>query len=136
MKPNVCKHCGAIDSHFSFQCATKRKPIKQSTTSNKPLQSTTTIKPIPKQSSKEKKRQAAYSVLRKEFMKSRITCEVKLPGCTGISSEVHHLFMGSDRYKYFLDDSTYIAICRHCHHVVHTELSSEELIELGLRLKE
>lgn len=28
MKPTVCKHCGAVDSHPSFKCYTQRKPIK------------------------------------------------------------------------------------------------------------
>jgi len=136
MKDTICKHCGATNSHFSFQCATQRKPIAKKVNLNKPVQSTKTIKPIPKQSDKEKKRQAAYSVLKKEFMKSHKYCEAKLPGCVSIAIDVHHPYFGADRYKYFLDDSTYIAICRSCHHVVHDELSSEELIELGLRKKE
>ena len=27
-KTTTCKHCGAVGSHFSFQCQTQRKPIK------------------------------------------------------------------------------------------------------------
>lgn len=28
MKPIKCKHCGAVNVHYSFQCHTQRKPIK------------------------------------------------------------------------------------------------------------
>jgi hypothetical protein len=31
-KDNVCKHCGAVNQHFSFQCPVVRKPIKKSPT--------------------------------------------------------------------------------------------------------
>lgn len=27
-KPTICKHCSAVNQHFSFQCASQRKPIK------------------------------------------------------------------------------------------------------------
>lgn len=144
MKPVTCKHCGAIDQHHSFQCHTQRKPIKKKgtpivsfvMTKNDASKSIKKSKPIPKLSDKEKKRQAAYSVLKKEFMKTRLICQVKLPGCTGNAVDVHHLFSGADRYKYFLDSTTWLSTCRFCHHIVHNELSSEELIELGLRKKE
>lgn len=42
MKPTTCTHCGAINSHYSFQCHTQRKPIAKSTETkpNKPITAT------------------------------------------------------------------------------------------------
>lgn len=129
-KDNVCSHCGAINQHFSFQCF--KKPSKEPT----PIGDYTMTKkptPIPKVSSKEKKRQVAYNALRKEFMKQFPVCQVKLGGCDHKSTDVHHTFMGADRSKYFLDSSTWVSTCRVCHTALHSKLSTEELIELGLR---
>lgn len=36
MKPTVCKHCKAINSHYSFQCSLIRKPIKSTSSKTEP----------------------------------------------------------------------------------------------------
>jgi len=91
--------------------------------------------PISKLSDKEKKRQALYSVLKKEFMKTHGSCEVKLIGCLGKATDVHHLYFGADRYGHFLDSTTWKSTCRNCHSTIHDKLSNEQLLKLGLRLK-
>lgn len=132
-KDNVCPHCKAVNSHFGFQCASQRKPIKKTGTPIGSFTMTKRQQPISKVSSKEKKRQVAYNTLRKEFMKQFPVCQVKFDGCSHKSTDVHHTFMGADRSKYFLDSSTWVSICRFCHTHLHSKLSTEELINLGLR---
>lgn len=90
-------------------------------------------KPIPKYSKKRLADIKIYSVLRKDFLKDKTFCEVKLIGCSKKSVDVHHLYSGRDRNKYFTVVETWKATCRNCHRKVHDELSTEQLVELGLR---
>lgn len=143
-KPVKCKHCSAINHHYSFQCALIRKPIqskepkvkemtweqyqakKKSKAKDKP-------KPIKKISDKQKKINTAYTALRKVFMQTNSICQAKLYGCFGNATDVHHKFSGKDRSKYFLHTDTWVSVCRNCHHLIHDYLSTEELIKLNLR---
>jgi hypothetical protein len=84
-------------------------------------------------STKRRGEMDTYSKLREAFLVVKPHCEAKLVGCTGISTDVHHLYSGKDREKYYLQVGTYKAVCRSCHHQIHDVLSSEDLIELGLR---
>lgn len=110
--------------------------ITSITPSNKAVGTVKKPKPISKLSDKEKKRQVAYMALKKEHMKRYPLCQAHLIGCLGVSTDIHHLFMGADRLKYFLDTTTWKTVCRNCHSTIHDKLSNEKLIELGLRLKE
>ena len=86
-----------------------------------------------------KKRQVVmdeYSKLRMVFLIAKPNCEAKLVGCTRTSTDVHHLYSGKDRDKYYLNISTWKAVCRNCHNYIHDHLSAEEAIELGLKLRE
>ena len=86
-----------------------------------------------------KKRQVAmdeYSKKRLAFLALHLTCQAKLVGCTGNSTDVHHLYSGKDRDKYYLNISTWKAVCRNCHNYIHDHLSAEEAIEMGLKLRE
>ena len=47
----------------------------------------------------------------------------------GKETEVHHMFDGSDRDKYFLNVTTWLAICRGCHNWVHSH--AKEAKDLG-----
>lgn len=82
------------------------------------------IKPI---SVKKQKADVVYSEKRKEFLSNHSFCMAKLNGCTGFSTEVHHM-IGRDGDNY-LDESTWFPICRSCHNWI-TE-HSKEAIELG-----
>lgn len=66
------------------------------------------------------KRRAAessqYSKLRREFLTNAKVCSVCPPGSYSWASDVHHKFK---RGKYFLDTSTWIAVCRSCHEKIH-----------------
>ena len=140
MKQHKCKFCGAIDSHWSFQCHTQRKPIKVNIVTKewkakndaiKASKPRTKIKP---KSDKQKKIDAAYSVLRPQFLKARPYCEARLEGCTTMAVSVHHQYMGSNKRKHYLNTLTWTPICQNCHMVCHNKLSKEEQIEKGLRI--
>jgi len=63
-----------------------------------------------------KKRQVEmdeYSRLRDAFLTAKPRCEAKLPGCTGVSTEIHHK-AGRVGDKY-LRIGTWLAVCRNCH---------------------
>lgn len=72
------------------------------------------IKPI---SDKKKDADVEYKPMRIEFLKLYPMCQFK--DCKKKSIEVHHKFSGKDRSKYYLDDSTWMAVCRMCHFWIH-----------------
>lgn len=146
----ICDECGGnhyakgkCRLHYKMPSQINPNPIKKGQpigdyimTSNKASQSIKKPKPINKVSDKEKKRQVAYSALKKEYMKQYPECQVRLEGCTHKAIDIHHLYFGADRYGHFLDSSSWKSTCRSCHNRIHDELSGEQLIELGLRLKD
>jgi hypothetical protein len=86
-----------------------------------------------------KKRQVAmdeYGKRRELFLIVNPICKAKLVGCTGPATDVHHLYSGKDRDKYYLQISTWKAVCRSCHNYIHDHLSADEAIEMGLKLRE
>ena len=91
---------------------------------------------IKKFSEKRKQQNDEYSKLRKLYLESHPFCEAKLSGiCTGEATDIHHLYSGKDRNKYYLQIETYKAVCRSCHNFIHDHLSTEGALELGLKLK-
>jgi predicted HNH restriction endonuclease len=56
-----------------------------------------------------------------------------LNDCAIEATDVHHLFSGRNKDKYYLDMSTWKAVCRNCHRAIHNYLSAEEAIKLGLK---
>ena len=78
-----------------------------------------------------KKRQVAmdeYSKRRLAFLSLHQTCQAKLVGCTGPSTDVHHKAgRVGDNY---LNMNTWLAVCRDCHTYIETH--PEEAKELGL----
>jgi AMMECR1 domain-containing protein len=86
-----------------------------------------------------KKRQVEmdeYSKKRTAYLALHPICEARLQGCLGASSEIHHLYSGKDRHKYYLNMSTWKAVCRNCHIYTHDHLSMEQAIKLNLKLIE
>ena len=91
-----------------------------------------TIKTPAKINKVSKKKQIAdrvYAQLRDIFLKKHKFCQIRISECTGASNEVHHVFCGSDREKYYLDVSTWKASCSNCHKYLH--LNPLEAKELG-----
>ncbi len=76
--------------------------------------------PIPKQSAKRKVDNVQYLKLRLEFLNKNQKCQMNCSGeCTEFATDVHHLYSGKDRNKYFLVVETWMASCRQCHDWVH-----------------
>lgn len=75
---------------------------------------------IPRVSKKKQAQDKIYnSVLRPQYMKSHKKCEANLSGCSIYSIEIHHTYSGKDRAKYYLETSTWMAVCRNCHNEIH-----------------
>lgn len=79
---------------------------------------------------------SVYDKRRLAFLALHKFCQANLSGCTGVSTDVHHLYSGKDRDKYYLQINTWKAVCRSCHNYIHDHLSTEDAINLGLKLKE
>lgn len=73
---------------------------------------------IPKISDKQKKINAAYKILRDQFIKNNPYCIARFEGCTHIATECHHA-RGRGK-EYMLDETTYRALCHHCHSIAET----------------
>ena len=78
-----------------------------------------------------------YTKLNKQFLQDNKFCQARIsPECTIYSSEVHHKYPGKNRDKYLLETNSFLAVCNHCHRMIHDKLSTEEAISLGLINKE
>lgn len=116
MACNICKHCGAVNKHFSFQCAIK--PKKESIAKPK-------VK-IKQFSDKKIKELAVYRKERDKFLKSKSVCEY--PGCESTELTCHHSEgrIGSN----LTDASKFKALC--WKHHLHIETHPDEAKQLGL----
>ena len=131
------KFCwGCEDFQYIFKNYEGRKYCKTCWNRIKPKKEAKPPAPINKVSDKKKEQDKEYKILRLKFLLQNPYCQVKLPGCLINSTDIHHLFFGADRSSHYIDDKTWKSTCRYCHHMIHDVLSNEELIELGLRLKE
>lgn len=98
--------------------------------SNKAIQSTKNIKPISKQSDKEKKRQKLYKAVRTFYLISHPNCEAQIEGCTLQATEIHHQ---KGRIGDLLTNMNFfIALCHSCHEFC--EHNPKQAKELGLSL--
>lgn len=70
-------------------------------------------KPIAPLSKKRTEENKEYLALRKVYLQNHPYCDVKLRGCTKLSTEIHH---AKKRTGYRLTDvENFVAICRNCH---------------------
>lgn len=73
-------------------------------------------KPIPKKSAKRKIADIEYNKLRNFFLIENTRCAI-YPHLT--ATEVHHVHCGKDRDKYYLDTTTWMAVSRDGHNLIH-----------------
>ena len=117
--PKLCREC-AMKS--ATQVGNYKLTTKSISSDIKPVEKRT---PINKKSDKQKKIDAAYSVLRKQFMKDHPLCMFK--NCISISTECHHIRgRGKD---YMLDSREWMAVCKPHHDYIHA--NDKESRELG-----
>ena len=115
-KPKKCDGCETIQpiwkkegkQKFCKQCWSSHD-IKGKSSTKKP----TAKKPMRLQSSKTVKLNAAYMVLREQFLKRKPYCEAHLPGCAVNATDVHH--KKGRTGALLLDDTEFLAVCRTCH---------------------
>jgi hypothetical protein len=70
-----------------------------------------------------------YSVVRAEYLEKHPYCEVKLLGCVGMATEIHHTDMSALER---VNPNTFKASCWRCHRELETKLSAEVRREKGL----
>jgi len=100
-----CQDCGTIVPNFWRRILGKGYCKNCANKHIKP-------KSLPKISKKKEIENQEYSILRVEFLTKYPTCQAKLPGCTVLSTDVHHM---KGRGKYTLDVNTWLSACRTCH---------------------
>lgn len=121
--PKTCNHENCKNPVFGggyckFHQFLRNKPPKQ----QKPK------KAIPRTTTKRRRESEDYGVLREEWLRQHPLCEARVNhNCFRQATEVHHK---RGRGKYYLDTTTWLAICHNCHIWV-TE-NSKEAILLGL----
>lgn len=74
-------------------------------------------KPIPKRSAKRKVADVEYKKLNIQFLKENPMCAI-YP--SKMATEVHHVRCGKDRDKYYLDITTWMAVSREGHNLIHS----------------
>lgn len=104
-KPSVIWKSEGRDK-YCRQCWSCHNPSKVGQTS-KPR--STKLAP---RSSRQSKKEALYAILRKAYLKDHNMCEAHLPDCGTYATDIHHK---AGRGVYFLDSTTYMAVCRSCH---------------------
>lgn len=83
-----------------------------------------------KVSDKMKEALKEYKPLRKKYLAEHPECEMRLIGCEGMATDIHHT---ASRGINLNNVSTWKSACRECHMKLHNELSAEEVRELGLK---
>jgi hypothetical protein len=124
-KLKKCAGCGEdksiwknyLGEKFCKDCWYKKEPISH------PKQKT----PLKGKSDKRNVLDQLYSKLRKEFLIKNPYCQAKLQGCSAIATDVHHK---KGRGSYYLDQNTWIGLCRACHQWI-TDHNSDA-IKMGL----
>ena len=81
---------------------------------------------LKQKSDKQKAIDKAYSLMRKEYLTKHPMCQIKLPGCTGQATDIHHT---EYRGIKTLAQATWLAVCRTCHDWCHA--NPKEARELG-----
>lgn len=119
--PKICNVC----PNFVFgggYCKTHQylRPRKIEVEKEKP-------KSINKISPALRRKTIEYNKLRIPFIQLSPLCRAKLPNCTKVTTDIHHM---KGRGKYLLDTFTWLPVCRNCHHRI--ELFPEEAKRLNL----
>jgi hypothetical protein len=131
IKKKVCDKCGLEAFIWSSRGGKKlcKKCASTGVAINKPT--IKSAKPIAPRSQKRLLEERIYSVKRKVFLQNHSMCEAHIQGiCTGLATECHHKYSGKDRNQYFVDETTWVAICRNCHNWIHA--NSKNAREIGL----
>jgi hypothetical protein len=86
-------------------------------------------KRIANTSKKRAKQNRKYTPIKKKFLADNPTCQARLDGCTGQSTDLHHAAGRSGKQLLKVDD--FIALCRNCHDKM--EILDKEARAAGLK---
>jgi hypothetical protein len=115
-------YCEGATNHCATHNALARKEHRNSLKEKKKYV-------IPKVTAKRKEENKAYTPLRKKYLEDHPDCEIKLIGCTGKATQIHHC---STSHKDFLNIKTWKSSCKECHRFLETVLSAQARRNLGL----
>lgn len=107
--PKICTAPGCNNPVFNLKqmkCIShiQRKPIAK-----KPYK-------IAPRSAKLKQAHKEYTTVRKQYLTEHKTCEANLTGCKKHAEDIHH--KKGRIGKLLTDTAHFIAVCRHCHHLI------------------
>jgi predicted HNH restriction endonuclease len=80
---------------------------------------------------KRAKQNRAYTKVKKKFLVDHPTCMAQLDGCTGQSTDLHHI--GGRTGENLLKVEDFAALCRNCHNIIHRKMSADQAKKLGLK---
>lgn len=127
-KKKLCSGCNQMT--YIWKNVAGNKLCKECATTGVAVKPNIKAKPIPPRSQNRSKEERLYSAKRIIFLQEHPMCEAHLPGiCKEYSSEVHHKYSGKDREEFFIDEKTWMAICRNCHNWIHN--NSRDARKLG-----
>jgi hypothetical protein len=69
-----------------------------------------------------------YNKLKKQYLESKMACEMKFQGCSISAMDIHHTSLSATN---FLNINTWVGCCRFCHTVCEN-MPAQERRELGL----
>jgi hypothetical protein len=119
----IWKSSGTGGLRYCKYCWSCHKSKDKDTQKPKTSPSSSKLK---QKSDKQKAIDKAYTLMRKEYLNKHPMCEIKLPGCTGHATDIHHTeYRGINT----LAQATWLAVCRGCHDWCHS--NPKEARELG-----
>ena len=116
-RPKKCDGCGSIKLIWKKWEGQRFCKDCWSCHSSKDIKKPTPRKPLSPKSSKQQKKDAAYSVLRAQYLKNNPHCQARIQGCTLVATDIHHV--NGRVGELMLDDSQFIGVCRSCHTFIH-----------------
>jgi len=120
---NVFKPYRFNQKHCSSECFYKHKKEDEEKEPKKQKK----VYIIPKKSAKRAKQDKIYLAKRIVFLKQNQFCAV-YPNKK--ATEIHHKYSGKDRDKYYLDETTWLAVSRDGHNWIHSNPKEAREIKL------
>lgn len=131
-KKKKCSRCG--ETTVIWKSEGREKYCKQCwschKTSGVRQTSAKTRTALSPRSPKQRRLEAAYSVIRKAYLETHSMCEAHLAGCATHATDIHHK---AGRGTLTLDSTTFLAVCRSCHQWIETH--PKESKDLGFSIE-
>jgi hypothetical protein len=88
-------------------------------------------KKMRKVAKKRARQNSKYTKVKKKFLVQNPTCQAGLEGCTGVSTDLHHI--GGRTGENLLKVEDFSALCRNCHNIIDRQMSAERAKEIGMK---